>query len=98
MDNSRALKVLIHGWSASKDHVAIAPVRNAYLAKNMDNLIVADWSAGAAQPYDIARGLVPKIGIKIGEMLNDFIEKKGISPETVHGKVMLYFNQPSFVG
>lgn len=84
MDTSRPLKILIHGWNANKDHTAIEPVRNAYLAKGMDNLIVVDWSAGANQLYDVSRTLVPKIGLQIGELVSDFMEKKGIMPENVH--------------
>lgn len=84
MDTSRPLKVIIHGWNANKDHMATAPIRNAYLAKDTDNLIVTDWSEGANQLYDVSRSLVPKVGLKIGEKLSKFMEKKGIQADNVH--------------
>lgn len=84
MDTSRPLKVLIHGWNSNRDHVSIEPVKNAYLARGIDNVIIADWSDGATQLYDVSRSLVPRVGLRIGEMLSAFMEEKSISPENVH--------------
>lgn len=84
MDTERPLKVLVHGWNSNKDHISIEPVKNAYLARGTDNVIIADWSEGANQLYDVSRSFVPRVGLRIGEMLTAFMEEKSIQPENVH--------------
>uniref|UniRef100_A0A336LYB0 CSON008132 protein n=1 Tax=Culicoides sonorensis TaxID=179676 RepID=A0A336LYB0_CULSO len=84
MDTSRPLKVLIHGWNSNRDHISIEPVKNAYLARGTDNLIIVDWSEGATQLYDVSRSLVPRVGLRIGEMLQAFMDEKNIPVENTH--------------
>ena len=31
LDSEKKLKVLIHGWAANSDHIAMQPVKDAYL-------------------------------------------------------------------
>ncbi|XP_053686909.1 pancreatic lipase-related protein 3-like [Sabethes cyaneus] len=83
-DPRKWLKVLIHGWSADRNHVATAPVRNAYLVQDEHNLLVADWAKASALPYNAARGLVRPVGYRIGEILSAFIRENGIQPDQVH--------------
>lgn len=67
------LKVLVHGWTANRNHITVAPVKDAYLAIG-ESLIVADWNDGATQNYDKSRNFVPKVALRIFQLLDRFMK------------------------
>lgn len=83
MKPSLPLPILIHGWNADKDHMAMEPVRDAYLKTNRSVFIV-DWQALAYLPYGVTRPLVTRIGERIGSILRPVLESLNISPQDVH--------------
>lgn len=67
-------KILIHGYIANRNHRSIEPIKNAYLARGNVNLFIADWEKGALNTYDESRSLVPSVGLRIGEILEEIIK------------------------
>ncbi|XP_055383773.1 pancreatic triacylglycerol lipase-like [Condylostylus longicornis] len=81
---SNDIKVIIHGWTADRNHVSISPLKYAYLAKGHDAVFVADWNEAARIIYLDSRYFVKPIGIKLGKLLEKFIKKNNIAPEKIH--------------
>lgn len=68
------MKLLIHGWMGSRNHITIDPVKNAYLSMGGHNLLVVDWSSGAGQNYDLSRALVPYVAKRVAKVLRRFLQ------------------------
>ncbi|XP_058835755.1 lipase member H-like [Topomyia yanbarensis] len=83
-DAEKSLKVLIHGWNADRNQIAMVPVRNAYLVQNRHNLLVADWANVSGLAYRYAREMVRPVGYRIGAILGEFIHRKGITYDQMH--------------
>lgn len=77
-------KVLIHGYIANRYHSSIEPIKNAYLTAADANLIVVDWSKGAYQPYDVSRGLIAQVAIRVGEILDELISDYNLDKGMIH--------------
>lgn len=102
-DKDRSTKLLIHGYTANRNHISIQPIRNAYLIKGTDNLLIADWRNVAKYFYNVPRSNVGQVGKILGKQLNKFMIKMKIDPSKVHvighslgahiaGNVGKYFN------
>lgn len=48
------------------------------------NLIVADWSQGAYQPYDMSRALASQVARRISDILEDLIEEFQLDKGQIH--------------
>lgn len=83
-DKDRSTKLLIHGYIANRNHISMHNLRNAYLIKGTDNLLIADWSEVAKLFYNIPRRSVGRVGRVLGKQLKDFMMKKKIEPSNVH--------------
>uniref|UniRef100_A0A182YLH1 Uncharacterized protein n=1 Tax=Anopheles stephensi TaxID=30069 RepID=A0A182YLH1_ANOST len=83
-DLRRQLKVLIHGWISDRENSSITPIREAYLAQDAHNLLVADWSDIAYMPYSKSRELVLPAANRIGDSLLRFMQRLGIDNSQVH--------------
>jgi hypothetical protein len=75
--------ILIHGWNADMDHMAMQPVKDAYLKINQSMLIV-DWQDLAYLPYSVTRPLVTRIGDKICSMLRPIFSSMDLDLDDVH--------------
>lgn len=95
-------KVLVHGWTGNRNHITVAPIKDAYLAIGQ-SLIIADWSDGSTQNYDKSRNFIPKVALRIFQLLDRFMKNHNILPGNVHlighslgahicGNVGKYFN------
>lgn len=78
------VKVLIHGYIASRYHYSIAPIKNAYLSAGNVNLIIVDWSQGSYQMYDVSRQLSSSVAFRIAEILQRFLDENNIDYGLVH--------------
>lgn len=78
------IKVLIHGYIASKYHYSIAPIKNAYLSAGNVNLIIVDWSQGSYQMYDLSRQLTSHVAYRVAEILQRFLDENSIDYGLVH--------------
>lgn len=76
--------LLIHGWNADAEHVALVTVRNAYLKQNSSHLLMADWRDIANMRYGIARGLIAPVGRRLCKLLKRFAQQAEIGPESIH--------------
>lgn len=84
IDYERDVKLLIHGWNADAEHIAMQPVRNAYLRLNVSHVVAVDWRDIADMPYIIARDLIAVIGKKICEIFKGLVTQFKINPARVH--------------
>lgn len=71
-NQSQSAKILIHGWMGNRNHITIEPIKNAYLARQGNNLLIVNWSSGARQNYDLSRALVPAVAKRIAKDLREF--------------------------
>ncbi|XP_017468684.1 PREDICTED: endothelial lipase [Rhagoletis zephyria] len=78
------IKLIIHGFTSSRSHFSITPLRNAYLAKGKDNVLLADWSDAAGVDYPTSRKAIVQIAKQFGEQLKEFMDKHEIAPADVH--------------
>lgn len=78
------VKVIIHGYIASRYHYSIAPIKNAYLSAGNVNLIIVDWSQGSYQMYDVSRQLTANVAFRIAEILQRFLDENNIDYGLVH--------------
>lgn len=78
------IKVLIHGYIASRYHTSIEPIKQAYLSAGNVNLIIVDWSQASYQMYDVSRALTSQVAKRIAEILNKFLQENNISADLVH--------------
>lgn len=78
------MKLLIHGWNADVEHVALETVRNSYLKLNSSHLLMADWRDIANMRYFIARDMISFVGNRICELLKIFVEQAKVGPERIH--------------
>ncbi|XP_004519163.2 endothelial lipase [Ceratitis capitata] len=78
------IKIIIHGFTSSRFHFSVTPLRNAYLAKGKDNVFLADWSDAAALDYPTSRKAIGQVGKYLGQLLKGFLDKHEISPTDVH--------------
>uniref|UniRef100_A0A1A9W370 Lipase domain-containing protein n=1 Tax=Glossina brevipalpis TaxID=37001 RepID=A0A1A9W370_9MUSC len=77
-------KVIIHGFTASRFHNSIKPLKQAYLAQGKDNVLLADWSEAAKVDYPTARKIVRKVSLTLAKILEDFINKFNIEKSEIH--------------
>lgn len=78
------IKVLIHGYIASRYHSSIEPLKRAYLSAGNVNLIIADWSQASYQMYDVSRGLTSQVAFRIAQILDEFIQQNSIDSGLMH--------------
>lgn len=83
IDNAQ-IKVLIHGYIASRYHSSIEPIRQAYLSAGNVNLMIVDWSQASYQMYDLSRGLTSQVAYRIAQILEEFLRENNISSDLVH--------------
>lgn len=83
-NKDQSTKLLIHGYAANRNHISMQPIRNAYLIKGTDNLLIADWRNVAKLFYNIPRNSVGPVGRIIGKQLKSFMIKMNIDPLNVH--------------
>ncbi|XP_054733636.1 lipase member H [Anastrepha obliqua] len=78
------IKLIIHGFTSSRSHFSITPLRNAYLSKGKDNVLLADWSDAAALDYPTTRKAVAQVAKHFAKQLKDFLDKHEIAHADVH--------------
>lgn len=79
-----SIKVLIHGYIASRYHTSIEPIKQAYLSAGNVNLIIVDWSQASYQMYDVSRALTSQVAKRVTEILENFLQQNNISSDLVH--------------
>lgn len=83
-DDERDVKLLIHGWNADPEHVALETVRNAYLRLNTSHVLMADWREIASMRYLTAREMIASVGKAICKQLKTFAERAQIGADKIH--------------
>lgn len=78
------IKVLIHGYIASRYHNSIEPIKKAYLNAGNVNLMIVDWSQASYQMYEISRGLTSQVAMRIARILDEFLQANDIDSGLVH--------------
>lgn len=78
------MKLLIHGWNADAEHVALETVRNSYLKLNASYLLMADWRVVASMRYFVARQKIASVGKRICKLLKVFVGQAKLGPEAIH--------------
>lgn len=78
------IKLLIHGWNADRNQIAMEPIKAAYLNKGGVNLLVAEWGSLAHGLYSLDTTLVSNIGRRLAEILKKFMLKMDIPLDKVH--------------
>lgn len=82
--DTKEVKVLIHGWNADAEHVAMVPVKNAYLRMNSSHVLMADWRDVAALRYFIARDRISQVGKRICQLLKTFMAQSNTTSDQIH--------------
>ncbi|KAI9587817.1 hypothetical protein GQX74_003663 [Glossina fuscipes] len=77
-------KLIIHGFTASRLHSSIKPLKQAYLDQGKDNVLLADWSEAAKVDYPTARKIVRKVSLTLAKILENFIKKFNIEKSEIH--------------
>lgn len=78
------IKVLIHGYIASRYHSSIEPIKKAYLNAGNVNLMIVDWSQASYQMYEVSRSLTSQVAIRIARILDEFLQINDIDSGLVH--------------
>lgn len=78
------IKVLIHGYIASRYHSSIEPIKKAYLTAGNVNLMIVDWSQASYQMYEVSRGLTSQVALRVAQILDEFLQVNNIDPGLVH--------------
>lgn len=78
------IKVLIHGYIASRYHASIEPIKKAYLSAGNVNLMIVDWSQASYQMYEVSRKLTSQVALRIAQILNGFLQANNIDSGLVH--------------
>lgn len=84
VDPEKDVKLLIHGWNADAEHVALETVRNSYLKLNSSHLLMADWRDVANMRYFVARDMIASVGKRICDLLRVFAHQAKIGPNRIH--------------
>ncbi|XP_061398438.1 lipase member H-A [Musca vetustissima] len=84
LKNKTNIKVIIHGFTGNRFHSSIRPLDQAYMAQGIDNVFLVDWRDAAKLDYYTSRKAVNAVGKYLGEMLEKFIAKHGITLSEVH--------------
>ncbi|XP_034137210.1 lipase member H isoform X2 [Drosophila guanche] len=98
-----SIKLIVHGYLASRSHGSIMPLRNAYSSQGYENVLVADWSAAATLDYPSSRFAVDKVSLVLAKELQRFLLRHSIAAAAVHvvghslgahiaGRIGHYFN------
>lgn len=82
--NDIPIKVLIHGYIASRYHTSIEPIKKAYLSAGNVNLMIVDWSQASYQMYDVSRSLTSDVAMRVAQILDQFIISHNIDSGLVH--------------
>ncbi|XP_031639722.1 pancreatic triacylglycerol lipase-like [Contarinia nasturtii] len=72
------IKVLIHGYIASRYHSSIEPIKKAYLSAGNVNLMIVDWSQASYQMYDVSRRLTSQVALRIAQILDAYLQANNI--------------------
>lgn len=83
-DVEKPVKILIHGWNADAEHMAMQPVKIAYLRKNTTNVLVVDWKEIAVLRYIVARSLIVAIAEQISRKLFLLMSETKMKPDQIH--------------
>lgn len=78
------IKVLIHGYIASRYHSSIEPIKRAYLTAGNVNLMIVDWSQASYQMYEVSRRLTSQVALRIARTLDGFLQTNNIDSDLVH--------------
>lgn len=78
------IKVLIHGYIASRYHASIEPIKKAYLNAGNVNLMIVDWSQASYQMYEVSRKLTSQVAIRIAQILDGFLQTNNVDSGLVH--------------
>ncbi|XP_063220792.1 pancreatic triacylglycerol lipase-like [Bacillus rossius redtenbacheri] len=71
---SRETKIVVHGWQNSAEH--LDSIREAYVRSGGDyNIVMVDWSVGAASNYVSARRLVLVVGETLAELVDAMVHE-----------------------
>ncbi|XP_055383793.1 pancreatic triacylglycerol lipase-like [Condylostylus longicornis] len=100
---SEDIKIIIHGWKANPNHVSIAPLKYAYLAKGHNGIFIADWKDIGRITYREIKFVIEPLSKRLADLLDKFIRKNNISADKIHiighslgahiaGKIGEYFN------
>ncbi|XP_017135824.1 lipase member I isoform X1 [Drosophila miranda] len=98
-----SVKLIVHGYLASRSHGSILPLRNAYSSQGYENILVADWSPAASLDYPTSRFAVGKVSLALAKELQRFLLRHSIPTAAVHvvghslgahiaGRIGHYFN------
>ncbi|XP_034655308.1 lipase member H-A isoform X1 [Drosophila subobscura] len=98
-----SVKLIVHGYLASRSHGSIMPLRNAYSSQGYENVLVADWSPAASLDYPSSRFAVGKVSLVLAKELQRFLLRHSITTAAVHvvghslgahiaGRIGHYFN------
>lgn len=78
------IKVLIHGYIASRYHNSIEPIKKAYLNAGNVNLMIVDWSQASYQMYEVSRSLTSQVALRIARILDEFLTANNVDSGLVH--------------
>lgn len=84
IDETKPLRVIIHGWKNDGDSPMIKNITEAYLQEQDVTIMVVDWSLLASQNYFVARGLIIDVARVTGELLKNLIDRKLVKLENVY--------------
>ncbi|KAH8365832.1 hypothetical protein KR093_005247 [Drosophila rubida] len=79
-----SLKLIVHGFLASRSHSSISPLRNAYAAQGYEHVLVADWSPAANLDYPSSRRAVQRVAVVLAKQLQLFLAKHSVPLDVVH--------------
>ncbi|OAD58578.1 Pancreatic triacylglycerol lipase [Eufriesea mexicana] len=82
-DSVKPLKVIIHGYKGSGSDVGAILLVQAFLDLEDTNVLVLDWTRGAATTYSAAVANTELVGRQLGLVLLDAISL-GTLPENIH--------------
>ncbi|XP_076757152.1 pancreatic triacylglycerol lipase isoform X1 [Xylocopa sonorina] len=82
-DSTKSLKVIVHGYKGSGSDVGAVSLAQAFLDLEEVNVLMLDWTRGAATTYSAAVANTELVGRQLGLVLLDAIDL-GTLPENIH--------------
>jgi len=82
-DATLKVKFLIHGFQAGDAPWALT-MKDSLMSKEKCNVIIVDWSKGAAESYPSSVANTRVVGAELGHFLVVLVKDLGVKPEDVH--------------